>query len=73
MLLLLAIQLSFAPARLLIKDHGHDMMSHVTLIRCHLGIQEERRRDTTKEGGVTDIETDIRGEVDEEEQLEVVI
>ena len=28
MLLLLAIQLSFAPARLLIKDHGHDMLSH---------------------------------------------
>ena len=44
-----------------------------TLSRCHLGIQEDRRRDTTKEGGVTDIEMDIMGEDGEEGQVEVVI
>ena len=45
----------------------------VTITRCHLGIQEDRSRDTTKEGGVTDIETDIRGEEEEGGQVEVVI
>ena len=58
-------------------DKGSWSWHVVTLTRCHLGIQEDRRRDTTREGGVTDIETDIRGEVDEEEeaeeQVEVVI
>ena len=47
MLLLLAIQLSFAPARLLIKDHGHDMMSHshdVTLGYRRIGGETRPRR-----------------------------
>ena len=39
----------------------------------YLGRQEDRSRDTTKEGGLTDMETDIKGEVEEVGQVEVVI
>ena len=71
MLLLLAMQLNLAPARLL---HGHETRSIFFVKKPHLGIQEDRRRDTTSEGGVTDIETDIKGELEDEEgQLVVVI
>ena len=54
-------------------DEGWWLGHVVTLTWCHLGIQEDRSRDTTREGGVTDIETDIRGEEEEGGQVEVVI